>query len=68
MSQKSYDHTCYNSRTTYLSTLRFLIEIMFILKTVKTHFKGYMISSWSFHIKFFFLKLAECSFHKFHMK
>ena len=58
------------SLTTSLSTMRFLTEIMFILKVIKSPFKGHMIhrilSSWSFHVKF--IKLAEVSFHKFYMK
>ena len=58
------------SLTTSMSTMRFLIEIIFILKAIKYHFEGHMINrvlhSWSFHMKF--MKLAEGSFHKFHMK
>ena len=48
----------------------FLLEILFILKTIKYCLKGHMINrilhSWSFQMKF--IKLAEGSFHKFHMK
>ena len=58
------------SLTTFMSAMRFLIETMFILKAIKSHFKGHRINrilhSWSFHMKF--MKLAEGSFHKFHMK
>ena len=58
------------SLTTSMSTMRFLIEIIFILKAIKYHFKGHMINrilhSWSFHMKF--MTPAEGSFHKFHMK
>ena len=46
-----------------------LIEIMFILKAIKSQ-KGHMINrilhSWSFHMKF--MKRAFGEFHKFHMK
>ena len=48
----------------------FLVEIMFIFKAIKSHFKGHVINrilhSWSFHMKF--MKLAEGSFHKFLIK
>ena len=58
------------SLTTSVSTMRFLSEIIFILKAIKCHLKGKMINRilhpWSFHMKF--MKLAEGSFHKFHMK
>ena len=58
------------SLTTFVSTMRFLIEIMFDLKAINPIFKDHMINrilhSWSFHTKF--MKLAEGSFHKFHMK
>ena len=58
------------SLTTSVSIMHFLIEIIYILKAIKFHFKGHMISrilhSRSFHMKF--MKLAEGSFHKFHMK
>ena len=58
------------SLTTFMSTMRFLIEKMFILKAIKYHFKGHMINrilhSWSFHMKY--MKLAVSEFHKFHMK
>ena len=47
MSQKLYDHTCNNtiwriyilSLTTFQSTIHNVIEILFILKAVKSHFK-----------------------------
>ena len=32
------------SMATSVSTMRFLIEIMFIFKAIKSHFKGLMIS------------------------
>ena len=58
------------SLTTSMSTMPFLIETTIILKAIKSHFKDHMIKriihSWSFHMKF--MKLAEGSFHKFHMK
>ena len=48
----------------------FLIEIMIILKAINPILKGHMINrilhEWSFLMKF--MKLAEGSFHKFHMK
>ena len=44
------------SLTTTVSAMRFLIEILFILKAVKSQFKSHMINrilrSWSFHMKF----------------
>ena len=58
------------SLTTSVSTMRFLTEIMCSLNAIKTILEGHMINkilhSWSFHMKF--MKLAEVSFHKFHMK
>ena len=45
---------------------RFLIEIMFILKAIKGHMINRILHEWSFYVKF--IKLAEDSFHKFHMK
>ena len=58
------------SLTTSVPTLGFLTEIKFILKAIKSHLKGQMVKrvlhSWSFHMKC--MKLAEGSFHKFHMK
>ena len=77
MSEKSYEHMCNNtlarrltSLTTSVSTMRFLAEIMLILWAIKSHLKGRMINrilhSWSFHMKF--MKVAEGSFHKSHMK
>ena len=62
-------HVHVTSMTTAVS-LRFLIEIMSILKVIKSHFKGHVINrilhSRSLYMKF--MKLAEGSFHKFHMK
>ena len=63
------------SLTTSVSTMRLLIEIMLNLGAIKSNFKGSKIKGlkinrilheWSFHMKF--MKLAEGSFHKFHMK
>ena len=58
------------SLTTSVSTMRYLIELMFILKGINPILKGQMINRilhlWSFHMKF--MKLAEGSFHKFHIK
>ena len=58
------------SLTMFISTMRFLIEIMLNLKVIKFILKGHMINrilhSWSFHMKF--MKQAYGSFHKFHMK
>ena len=58
------------SLTMFVSTMRFLIEIMFILKAIKSVLKGQMINrilhSWSFLMKF--MKRAFGVFHKFHMK
>ena len=58
------------SLTTSVSTMRFLLEILSTLKAIKSSFKDHMINRilhlWSFHMKF--MKLAEGSFHKFHMK
>ena len=57
------------SLTTSVSTMRFHIELIFILMAIKSRFKGNMINrilhSWSFHIKC--MKLAEVSFNKFYM-
>ena len=46
MSYKSYDHTCNNNLvrirnvvTTYMSTMRLLLEIVFILKAIKSMFE-----------------------------
>ena len=48
----------------------FLLEIMVILKAIKSLLKGHMIKRilhlWSFLMKF--MKLAEDSFHTFNMK
>ena len=50
--------------------IMFSIEIISTFKAIKPHLKGHMINrilhSWLFHMKF--MKLAEGSFHKFHMK
>ena len=54
------------SLTTSVSTMRFLMEIMSILNTVEGHMINRILHSWSFHMEF--MKLAEGSFHKFHMK
>ena len=53
------------SLKTSVSPMRFIIEIMFISKVIKSRFK------WSFEKKshsYEISKLAEGSFHKFHMK
>ena len=53
-----------------MSTMHFQIEIMLLLEAMKSFLKCHMIKrilhSWSIHMKF--MKLAEGSFHKFHMK
>ena len=53
-----------------VSTMRLPSEMVFIWKAIKSYKKGHMINrivhSWSFHMKF--MKLAEGSFHKFHIK
>ena len=58
------------SLTTSVSTMVFLLEMLSSLKAIKSIFKSHMINrilhSWSFHMKF--MKFAEGSFHKFHMK
>ena len=58
------------SMTTFVSTMRFLLEKWYILKAIKSILKGHMINrilrSWSFHMKI--MKLVEGSFHKFHIK
>ena len=75
--KKSYDHTCTTlwrvhetSLTTFMPTMNFLIEIMFILKAIKFHFsRSYdkqNLTIVPFHINF--MKLAKGSFHKFHIK
>ena len=64
--------SCYKKvyMTTSVSAMRFLLQIFFILKAIKSIFKeSYdkkILHSWSFHMKF--MKLAEGSFHKFYMK
>ena len=49
------------SLTTSISIVRFLLEILSILKAIKSILKGHMtniiLHSWSFHMKF--MKLAE---------
>ena len=56
---------CVTSLTTSVSTMRFQIELMFMLKAIKSRCKGHMINrilhSWSFQMKF--MKLAEGSFN-----
>ena len=57
--------------TPTVSIMRFLIEIMFIIKASKSHFKGACIINrtlhpLSFHMEF--TKLAKGSFHNFHTK
>ena len=54
------------SLTTSMSTMRLLLDILSILKAIKGHMINRILHSWSFHMKF--MKLAEGSFHKFHMK
>ena len=56
--------------TTSVSTMRFLIEIMFTLKAIKFDFTGsyYKQNLTLMDISYEFIKLAEGSFHKFHMK
>ena len=74
---KPYDHTFNNNLARTRNVIDnvcvrnvLFIEILFILKAIKSHFKGHMINrilhSWSFHMKF--MKLTDGSFHKFHMK
>ena len=52
-----------NVMTTSVTTMLFIVEIMSTLKAIKS---SYDKQSWSFHMKF--IKLAEGSFDKFHMK
>ena len=58
------------SLTMSVSTMRFRIEIIFILKAIKSHCKASydnrILHLWPFHVKF--MKLAEGSLHKFHRK
>ena len=58
------------SLTTSATTMLIFIENMSTLRAIKSYFKSHMIKrilhSWSFHMKF--IKLAEGSFNKFHMK
>ena len=58
------------SLTTSVSTMRFLIEMKLILKAIKFNFKGsYDKQNLTLvGISYEFMKLAEGSFHKFHMK
>ena len=60
----------YRGRKTTIQQQHQHIELMFILKAIKSRFKGHMIKRilhlWSFHMKF--MKLIEGSFHTFHMK
>ena len=53
------------SSTTPESLICFVIELMFILKVIKVMINR-ILYSWSFHMKY--MKLAENSFNKFHMK
>ena len=74
MPYKSYDTcviTLWRVHVTSLTTICFLIEIMLILKAkkipfLKCHMINMILHSWSFYMKF--MKLAEGSFHKFHIK
>ena len=58
------------SVTTSVTTMLIFIGNMSILKAIKSYLRSHMIKrilhSWSFHMKF--IKLAEGSFNKFHMK
>ena len=56
--------------TTSVSTMRFLIEIMFVLNVIKSHFKGsYDKQNLTLVVILYeIMKLAKGSFHKFHMK
>ena len=60
------------SLITSVPTMRFLLEILSVLKAIQSNLilKGHMINrilhSWSIHMNI--MKLAEGSFHKFHMK
>ena len=56
-----------NEISTSVSTMSFLIEIIFNLKAIKPNVKGsydklYLTLLWSFHLKF--MKFAEGSFKK----
>ena len=57
------------SLTTSVSTICFLLEILFILMAIKSILKSHIINrilhGWSFHMKF--MTLAKGLFHKFHM-
>ena len=60
--------------TDNISSKCFHIEIRFYLKEIQSHFRQILVHhiinrifhSWSFHMKF--MKLAEGSLHKFHVK
>ena len=55
------------SLTTSVSSMRFLVEIMIIVNAIlKSHMINRILHSRSFPMTF--MKLAEGSFHKFHMK
>ena len=58
------------SLTTSVTTMLIFIGNMSILKAIESYLRRHMIKrilhSWSFHMKF--IKLAEGSFNKFHMK
>ena len=58
------------SLTTSMSTMCFLIERLFVLKAIKSNSKGsYDKQNLTLVvISYKFMKLAEGSFHKFHMK
>ena len=67
VSQKSYDHTCNNTLARIrnvianaMPTMRFLTDIIFILKALKSHFKRSYDKQNLTH--------AQGSFHKFHIK
>ena len=56
------------SLTTSVTTMFIFNGNMSILKEIKSYLRSQMIilQSWSFHMKF--IKLADGSLHKFHMK
>ena len=60
-----------NVMTTSVTTMHCFIEIMSTLNAIKDPFESHnmihrILHSWSFYMKF--IKLAEGSFDKFHMK
>ena len=57
-----------NVMTTSVTTMHCFIEIMSTLKakSFESHMINRILHEWSFHMKF--IKLAEGSFDKFHMK